>query len=231
MTYEEFCAARESGSSVIDLVKSGALPRTTAYKWEKKRAPAVPQSVPIDEFEQVSDDEGEPATVRVKTEPAPKATSRKRTGEKITEQTAGKLIEGMFLMASVLQNEPEWLLTADERSAVAGPLADTLDIIPNPIAKAVNEYAAPAVLATTLFGIITAKAKRIERKRMTPARTPQSAPIVTEAAPPRPDLRVVPPPIVDDVGRSAAAAAAAASAASKSELADDEPSEAEALFQ
>lgn len=93
-------------------------------------------------------------------------TTAKRTPAKaITEATAEKLVEGCFMVAAVMTREELWLLEDFERKSLGPALADSLALVPAPIANAVNAYAGPTVFFTTLFGIINAKNNAIRRKR------------------------------------------------------------------
>ena len=221
MTYEEFCAARDAGEPIVELIRKAVVPRTTAYKWEKRRAPQQQPADPIEHDEPI-EDEGEPLKVeaRVEKPSKPKARAKK---EPITEATAGKLMEGMFMLAAILQNEEEWLLTPAERSALAQPLADSLEIIPNPIAKAINDYAAPMVFLSAVVGIVTTKQKRIAAKQRGKVVPMQQRP--APAAPPAPPS---PAPVSQAVAREAVSKMAAMED-SKSQI-EEAPSHGELIF-
>ena len=224
MTFEEFCEARENGEPIVELLKRNTVPRTTAYKWEKRRAPKPAVDAADDD-----ETEGEPVTVGQR--PAvEKIKPKAKRKEPITEATAGKLVEGMFMIAAIVQNEEEWLLSPAERAALAQPLADSLDIIPNPIAKAINDYAAPVVFLSAIVGVVTTKQKRIAAKHskvvLLPRRpgAPASPPPASPASPRAAD----PSPIGQAVAREAVSKMAAIDD-SKSQI-EEAPSHGELIF-
>lgn len=150
-----------AGEDAIAVAKELSIHPSTARLWlRKSKAPeatAPPTNV---------DGDGEPgAPLLGKAQQAePRKRGGRQTAKVITEQTAEKLCEGMFLLAAVFTREEEWMLNEVEKKALSEPLADSLALVPAPIAAAVNAYAAPTVFASTLIGIITAKTNRIANK-------------------------------------------------------------------
>lgn len=150
-------------------------PRSTQAK------PAAPAATPIAS----GDDDDEETPLVTPPKETPKKPGGRKRSARITEEAAGKLCEGMFLIAAVMSGEEEWLLTDTQRRALGGPLADTMEVIPSPIATAINDYAAPGVFATTLFGVIVQKQRAIAAKKTRPpAVRPGQAPPRSPAAPP-----------------------------------------------
>lgn len=87
--------------------------------------------------------------------------TRKRIVKKsrpITEETAGQLCAGIFSIAAMMDG-PEWFLTIEERDALGPTLADSLRILPAPIAEGVNLYSAPVMFVTTLSTIMYKKGR------------------------------------------------------------------------
>ncbi len=224
MTYEEFCSARDAGEPIVELIRKEAVPRTTAYKWEKRRAPK-PTASSAEETPDELEDEGEPLKVEARVEKPSKPKPRAKK-EPITAATAGKLMEGMFMLAAILQNEEEWLLTPAERSALAQPLADSLEIIPNPIAKAINDYAAPMVFLSAVVGIVTTKQKRIAAKQRSKVVPMQQRPAPAAPSPASPSP--APAPVSQAVAREAVSKMAAMED-SKSQI-EEAPSHGELIF-
>lgn len=104
----------------------------------------------------------EPAGVappNVETTGTGKARRISKKSRPITEETAGNLCGGIFAIAAMLDG-PEWFLSPEERQALGVPLADSLRVLPAPIAEGVNLYSAPVVFVTTLSTIMYAKGKR-----------------------------------------------------------------------
>ena len=146
-------AAIDSGMSVGAAAKSIGLDARKAYGYNKARNAETPQI----------DAPGPPKDVP--SEPIKVGKTGKGGKRPITEDTATKLIEGIFILLAIAQSKPLWLLTSPEKSALGGPLADSLAMVPGPIANAVNTYAAPGVLATTIIGIVASKSRAIAAKR------------------------------------------------------------------
>jgi hypothetical protein len=96
----------------------------------------------------------------------------------ITEETAGQLCAGIFSIAAMMDG-PEWFLSPEERDALGAPLADSLRILPAPIAEGVNLYSAPVMFVTTLSTIMYAKGKRRAMRGQRPA--PHLRPVPPQA--------------------------------------------------
>ncbi len=148
LSREDFDAERLAGRTVVELIASG-VPRATAYKWESKRV--APVATPIESADPTeADDEKAPKVVRIGTGGKGEKADKLRgdSKESITEKTAAKIMEGIFLILAVQQQEEEWALSDTEKRDLAGPLSDSLAMLPSPLAKVVNEYAVTAVLST-----------------------------------------------------------------------------------
>ena len=224
----EFDARIAAGEEFSEVGKSLNIAPDTLRAWKKRLAKTDPPP-PIDP----DDDAGDVRAPILGKTPAEPAKKSRRVAKTITSATAEKLIEGMFLLAAVSQSEPIWLLDDVERTALGGPLADSLAVIPSPIAAAVNAYAAPVVFFTTLIGVVRAKQNRIAARAG--AGKPAAAPAPGAAAPPSTNGRPAPTPN----GHVAAGAPfttldndlAAAVAAAKGTLLDvDEPDQNDRYF-
>lgn len=159
------------------------------------------------------------------------AAGAKRGAKVITEATAQKLCEGVFLIAAVMERDPRckpiWLLTDAEKKILGEPLADSLAAIPAPLAAVVNTYAAPTVFVTSLVGVITAKQRQVNEIKGGPRRPPPPPPRSDNGATVQPP----PPPQHEAQNVENDMELAAAVAASKGGLqAEDEPDEAERHF-
>lgn len=96
----------------------------------------------------------------------------------ITEQTAGMLVAGIFTLIAIF-DDPVWALTAQERDALASPMADSMRTLPTPVADAINTYSAPATFFSALVTIVSVKMRQKREKNEAAAKQP---------------LRPVPPP-------------------------------------
>lgn len=150
----------------------------------------------------------------------------------ITEETAGQLCAGIFAVAAMMDG-PEWFLSTEERDALGAPLADSLRILPGPIAEGINLYSSPVMFVTTLSTIMYAKGKRralrgnrpplrsvqpnVAPQPTTPAGPPSPAPSPVSVTP----KDVTPPASVDISPSIVAAAAAAKGGLSSMDEADD----------
>ena len=176
-------------------------------------------------------EEAEPSGVAPPPLPATKGKRAKRQPRRpITEETAGKLCAGIFALVATLDgldgtDSSFWFLSDVERQALAGPMADSLSVLPTSVADAVNTYSAPAIFVTSFAAVVKHKmgmrknAKRGHlRAVVNLAPRPQSVP--TQSTP-----QPTPPPVTPtsqlDLG--------AALAAMHGSLADN-PSEEETLL-
>lgn len=159
----QFEAGRKAGKSVKELIMELGVPKSTAYQWntaakDSENDNAPPDSVP-------------PPSVASTAKPrAGKRTGGKITVRPISEDTAGTLLAGIFFVPAMLQSEPEWMLTPEQKAMLAGPFADSLRVVPAPIADAVNTYSAPGIFLTSLAAVVSQKANRIAHKRALRAR-------------------------------------------------------------
>src|SRR5579862_6242649 len=154
------------GRSVKELTLELGIPKSTAYQWKNAR----------------TDDDDERRDPQPVAPPAVETTKRGRGRGKgkvsvrpITEETAGLLCAGLFMIPAMMQNEPDWLLSDVEKASLAGPFADSLRVMPAPVADAINTYSAPGIFLTSLTAIVVRKQKTIYSKR-NPARTLQQRP-------------------------------------------------------
>lgn len=167
-----------------------------------------------------------PAPVVVDDAIPPTSGGKKKTKTALTEETAQRLCAMGFGIYAALTSEPLWQLNADQAKLLGRPLADSLDqLLPDPVAVAINAYSAPIEFFGNLSGIITAKNRAIEVKK-TGARAPLAPEGATfiPNAPPSPPASPAPPFAQN-------ADLAAAMAAAKGGLQDeDEPPAGEHLF-
>lgn len=169
-----------NGLSPKEIALGAGVSVTTVYNYKKQEL----------------DDPKGTAPPNVETEGSGKTRRISRKSKPITEETAGNLCAGIFAIAAMMDG-PEWFLSQEEKSALASPLADSLRILPAPIAEGVNLYSAPVVFVTTLSTIMYAKGrKRAFRGSRPPLRivnplqqnssqgTGSSSQTATNAAPP-----------------------------------------------
>ena len=213
----------DGGKSVNAAAQSVGVDSRKAYAWNKARKPAA-------------DNAEIPAPGPPRKEPTEPTKVGKKGRRPITEETAAKLLEGVFLLLAVRYGEPIWLLDANEKRALGPPLADSLSMIPGPLADAVNTYAAPGVLITTLVGIIAAKSSAIAAQKagrpfrvVPPYTAPNGVQGPRAADVPQNNPRPQPPPRpatnIEDL-----AAAVAAAKESGGLTAQDEPMDGEEAF-
>jgi hypothetical protein len=151
---EEAFEFLRNGASTEDVVETFGVSAITVEKW---RAEAT----------------GEPTAV---SPPSVKMTGRgkkKHAVKPISDETAGMIAAAVFSIAALVDQEPCWYLTDVERKALAEPLAESLKLLPSPVADAVNAYTAPGVLITVSATIINHKlqyraAKRTGKLRAVP---------------------------------------------------------------
>lgn len=208
----QFDAGRAAGKSVKDLIAELQIPKSTAYQWNSAAKDAANETAPPDSVP--------PPEVKATKGSSKRGGSRggRMSVRPISEDTAATLLSGIFFIPAMMQSEPEWMLTEAQKQMLAGPFADSLRVMPAPIADAVNTYSAPGVFLTSLAAVVTQKANRIAYKRAmvkrgfrvppangAPPPAPPAegtAPIAEDVPPPQ-----APPPAVDSDLASAMAAA------------------------
>jgi hypothetical protein len=178
----KFLEGLNAGKSVKEMIVDLGIPKSTAYQWRSARKDEHDE-------EQAPDILAPPA---VDAAPRGKRGSAKRgrlTVKPISEETAGILISGLFFVPALFTDEELWLLTPTQKQMLAGPFADSLHVIPAPVADAINTYSAPAVFMTSLGAVIKQKMNEIAKKKRAGFTAPP---------PPAPpfELRAVPPQFV-----------------------------------
>lgn len=194
---ESLFAAIDNGKSINAAANELGLDRRRAYAWAKARVGA-----------QAPDEVASPKP------PTPPPSEPTKVGKKgarpITEKTAAKLLEMAFLFLAIRQSEPLWLLDEADKDILGSPLADSLAMIPGPIADVVNRYAAPGVFLGSLIGVVEAKQRRIKAKKGAGATygAPRGVPTPprTDAAQPAPPPPSAPTPPIGDLASAVAAA-------------------------
>jgi hypothetical protein len=135
-----------SGRKVKDIVAETGIPQHRVYKVRR---------------EEYNEPEGV----------APPNVSSPRKGhgkaKPITDETGKQLISGIFVVVAMMDG-PEWFLSDLEGKALGSALADSLRVVPNPIADAINTYSAPAIFATTLGAVIQHKLNLRARRGKNP---------------------------------------------------------------
>lgn len=153
----QFDEGRKAGKSVKALIIDLGIPKSTAYQWNTAAKDAADEDAAPDSIAPPS---VTPASSRSK------RGGRRMAVKPISEETAKMLLSGMFFVPAMLQSEPEWLLTPEQKEMLGSPFADALRVIPNPIADVVNTYAAPGVFLSSLLAVVTHKTNRIAQKRL-----------------------------------------------------------------
>jgi len=198
MTREVFMAELEADGGKTpfkEFYESRSIPRATAYKWRPQPEPSKPGEPQV--VEPFDPDRPEPRAKNV----TPKG-GRGRSGA-ITEKTAGQILSMGFFIAASMSSEPIWYLEDDQRDRLAVPFADSCANLPAPIARAVNQYAAPGVFLGELYAVIMEKQKQIQNKGAQPTRVRTGAQQSAQA-PPRQPPPTIPTPDPVDVARAAA---------------------------
>ncbi len=146
---------------VSNEIKNSAIERIGAGEEASAVADDIGVSLPTIE-RWIEAENAEPAGVAPPLASEKKKGGRKQKARPITEETAGQLCAGIFALAAILDAEGHgvWFLDEKERVALAGPFADSLRSLPNPVADAVNQYSAPIVFCTTLSTIVTHKLRK-----------------------------------------------------------------------
>jgi len=131
------------GRSVKELTLELGIPKSTAYQWKNAR----------------TDDDDERRDPQPVAPPAVETTKRGRGRGKgkvsvrpITEETAGLLCAGLFMIPAMMQNEPDWLLSDVEKASLAGPFVAGLTGSANGEASAGIVLFAASPAATTVSG-------------------------------------------------------------------------------
>lgn len=112
----------------------------------------------------------------------------------ITDETGKQLLSGIFAIIAMIDGE-EWFLTQTEGKALGDAFADTLRVVPNPVADAINTYSAPAIFATTLGAVVQHKFNLRKQRGRRPVivPVPPRNPNVSNAnVPPAPPPRTTP---------------------------------------
>lgn len=184
----EFDARVEAGEDPKAVgVAIGVHPGTVRL-WTRKAKPSAPASIADDE------DAGDARAPHVGKEPiAAKPKPKRSRATAITEKTAGRLIQMGFLMAAIRQQEPERLLKDFERDELGASFADSLSVVPAPIASAINAYASPFIFVGELYGVIEAQNNRIAAKRARRPITPSAGKAPVIASNPLPENPPAPP--------------------------------------
>jgi hypothetical protein len=205
-TREKFFSRLSEGASIATLVKELNVGQSTLYNWKKARE-LESGPIPRTETEGPPDVES-PGTISAA---KPSRNGKKKSGP-ITEETAGQLLGGMSLFFAIFSGEPLLMLDTGEQKQLAPSFADSLALIPNPIADAVNTYAAPGIFLSGLGAIYAKKIRLINEKKALQRRgvAPAAAQRVVEQANPNPNAPPQTPATPTDMAAAAAAAAAAA---------------------
>lgn len=207
VAFEERVLAGESYNAVAAEL---GVDRRKAYQWDKALHPPT--------------NDAEPPTARgVTNVEAPAKNAGGKAKRPITEETAGKLCEGIFLAVAIVNHEPLWLLDDAEKKELAGPAADSLAMLPNPIADAINTYATPGVFLTAIIAIVNHKRALIANKGRGPrgvAPAPQATRPAAQAPPAAESPAASPAQESPMTAADLAAAAANAAAGSRGTLTD-----------
>lgn len=160
MKWDEYKAQRDAGKTPSEIVESGLVSRSTAWRLEK-RFSGDDATVVLDPA---------PEGIRVHAYDAkPNAgKARRKSGTKkapITEETAGLILKGLSEIGAFLAQEQELALTSEEVSLLEGPLSESLALIPAEASAAINKYAAPGMFVTQFVAIYARKMQRIGMKR------------------------------------------------------------------
>jgi transposase-like protein len=157
---EQLAVLEAQGKSVRQAAAEMKMPAGTLETWRRAARGADPPTSKKRAAGSAGENEGEPKAVIPP--PIAQKGARKAPRRPITEQTAGALVAGLFSIAAMLDREGAgvWFLTTEERDALARPMADSLRVLPSPVADAIEQYTAPGVFATTLATVIGAKMRR-----------------------------------------------------------------------
>lgn len=146
---DEAIAAFEQGMTANELTKAG-FTKGSVYKWQQQW-----------KAEQRSVEEAEvPPAIKSPTDPPETRPSSRSKG--ISEETAGHLLTmGFGLWAAIKKNDLCYLTDA-EKKTLQSPFAQTLRVVPNPIADLMNTYAPPVTFVTLLFEVVSKKNEQME---------------------------------------------------------------------